>query len=309
MDLADLVPQHRRDLSGRDLGHRPGGSDPLCEPGDRPDPPRPGRGARRSLSVFDTLDEPGRRSSPRTSTRSARPAGSTSTDVEVQWVRSDGTTTWTLCGRAALLDGRARSGLSSTGTRTTRSGASWSSPCASTRTRSPTRSARSSSCRRSPARPTRRRRWATCCVHARDLVLLHDDWERARAFVPESPESTTLVPSTPWTRTGRRTRTTRSRRPSSRSPRGARTRGDVDLGRAPAHPGVPGPARRRGLRGHRDHLGPAAVPVRADRADGRPGRRSSSPGWPSGSAPRPSWRRRATRRWRRPGSSRSSWPR
>ena len=35
---------------------------------------------------------------------------------------------------------------------------------------------------------------AEVLVQCRDLVLLHDDWERARGFVPESPGSTTMVP-------------------------------------------------------------------------------------------------------------------
>ena len=79
----------------------------------------------------------------------------------------------------------------------------------------------------------------------------------------------------PTTRRGRRRPAgRRGARPGPARPRRAR----AGLGRARAHHRVPGPARRRGLRRRRDHLRSPAVPLRADRDHGRPGRRAAGPG-------------------------------
>ena len=132
---------------------------------------------------------------------------------------------------------------------------------------------------------------------ARDLVLLHDDWQRARAFVPASAEPggpARWCRSTRPTRTGRRMSTTRSRLATSSSPSSASTHATPGLGRAPADLRLPGAPGRRGLRRRRDHLGAAAVALRAHRADGRPRGRAAGSG--GGARARPGAARAGTRR-------------
>ena len=82
--------------------------------------------------------------------------------------------------------------------------------------------------------------------HARDLVLLHDDWERARAFVPRPTAAPPSCRSTPASPTARRTgRPARGRRsspwPSGPTTRGSRS-GTTDGSRSPSR----SLARRRG---------------------------------------------------------------
>ena len=138
------------------------------------------------------------------------------------------------------------------------------------------------------------------------LVLLHDDWERARAFVPaddgqgvvplyihdEHRERTHSTPpgprpSSPWP-TG----------PSTSGRRCGTTRGSIAFPVSYADEVCAVIAIRSAPPLYRRH----------DHGDGRAGRRPAR-AWPSASAPGSSWPRPVTRPWRRRGRSRSSWPR
>ena len=108
-------------------------------------------------------------------------------------------------------------------------------------------------------------------VQARDLVLLHDDWERARAFVPDpdGPSVVPLVIDEPE-RPADRGRPGRRSRRAGTGQRGL-PRASDPVGRRPAHRRLPGLVRRPGVRGAHDHVGSPALPPRHDRVDGRAG--------------------------------------
>ena len=121
--------------------------------------------------------------------------------------------------------------------------------------------------------------------HSRDMVLLHDDWERARAFVPTGPDGPGLVvfrlPESPTARTTRRSWRSSRPWPSGASPPATWS------GTSRSSAGVPGPARARGVRRHRDHVGAAPLAVRPDRDDGPPGRPAAGAGRRAGAVAGP----------------------
>ncbi|WP_460716274.1 hybrid sensor histidine kinase/response regulator [Nocardioides dilutus] len=147
-----------------------------------------------SLTVFDTLDEQGG-AQLAAHLAEVRDTGRLNQhDVEVQWVRSDGTITWTLCREAALrgADGRIQALLHRHSSYEER--------------RSLIESLRAHEVALADEISQKQLLQAVASTangatsmadvlrHARSLILLHDDWERARGFVPESPGSTTMVP-------------------------------------------------------------------------------------------------------------------
>ena len=147
-----------------------------------------------SLTVFDTLDDVGRAQFAAHLEQVRREGRVNESDVEVQWVRSDGTVTWTLCAESALLDGDGR----------IQALLHRHSPY--DERRQMIESLRAHKIALSDEISQNQLLQAVASAaneaesmvdvlrHARDLVLLHDDWERARGFVPESTDTTTLVP-------------------------------------------------------------------------------------------------------------------
>ena len=256
--------------------------------------PRPTRRCWRASTRTTGPPSTGRCSAPwpaRTSSRSRR--GSRASDGQWIWTRGRG--------RGAPRRGRRGAWRSRAPTRT-------SPRPSSPRSRSRTRSSRTPSCRRSPAPPTRRTRSRTCSVQARSLVLLHDDWERARAFVLADGRGRggaalrpARRPSGPTTR--RPTATAMELELANR----AFPANDAGVGRAAAHHRLPDPVRRRGVRRRHDHVGAPALPPRADPDDGRAGGRPARPGGRAPDRRSASWPTPATARWRRRGRSRSSW--
>lgn len=151
-----------------------------------------------TLTVFDTLDEQGREQFAAHLDVVRRHGRLNDSDVEVQWVRADGSVTWTLCKESALRDGEGRIvGLLHR-----------HSPYDDRRSLIESLHAHKEALADEIAQKqllqavASTANEATTMVdvlrHARSLILLHDDWERARAFVPESPGGTTLVPFYGW---------------------------------------------------------------------------------------------------------------
>ncbi len=151
-----------------------------------------------TLSVFDTLDEQGREQFAAHLEDLRRHGTLNETDVEVHWVRADGEGTWTLCKETALRDSQGRiAGLLHR-----------HSPYEDRRTLIESLRAHEEALADEISQKqllqavASTANEATTLVdvlrHARSLILLHDDWERARAFVPEGPDSTTMVPFYAW---------------------------------------------------------------------------------------------------------------
>jgi PAS domain S-box-containing protein len=151
-----------------------------------------------TLSVFDTLDEHGRDQFAAHLDDVRRSGRLNDTDVEVQWVRADGTVTWTLCKETALRDAEGRiTGLLHR-----------HSPYEDRRALIESLRAHEEALADEISQKqllqavASTANEATTMVevlrHARSLILLHDDWERARAFVPASAESTALEPFYAW---------------------------------------------------------------------------------------------------------------
>jgi PAS domain S-box-containing protein len=148
----------------------------------------------KTLSVFDTLDEAGRTQFAAHLAEVRETGRLNEQDVEVQWVRSDGSTTWTLSRESALLDdsGRIQALLHRHSGYDER--------------RSLIESLREHEIALADEIGQKQLLQAVASAaneatslddvlrHARGLILLHDDWERARAFVPDTPGSSTVVP-------------------------------------------------------------------------------------------------------------------
>ncbi len=145
-----------------------------------------------SLAVVDTLDEVGREQFA-AHLEQVRRGRTNEAEVEVQWVRQDGTTAWTLCRETPLLDAQGR-------------------PYALLHRHTPydERRALIASLReheealadevsqnhllQAVASAANEATTMTDVLrHSRDMVLLHDDWERARAFIPTGPDGQDLV--------------------------------------------------------------------------------------------------------------------
>jgi PAS domain S-box-containing protein len=154
-----------------------------------------------TLTVFDTLDEQGRGEFAAHLDGVRRHGRLNETDVEVHWVRADGSVTWTLCKESALRDADGRIvGLLHR-----------HSPYDERRALIESLHAHKEALADEIAQKqllqtvASTANEATTMVevlrHARSLILLHDDWERARAFVPDpagSSDSPTMVPFYAW---------------------------------------------------------------------------------------------------------------
>ena len=135
-----------------------------------------------ALTVFDTLDEAGRVQF-RAHLDDVRAGRLNEHPVEVQWVRSDGTIQWVLSSETALLDeaGRPRALLHRYSDNTERH-----ELIASLRASEDALGDQVSQNNLMQAVASAANEATTLgevLVHARNLVLLHDEWERARAFV------------------------------------------------------------------------------------------------------------------------------
>jgi PAS domain S-box-containing protein len=148
------------------------------------------------LTVFDTLDEAGQEQF-RAHLRDVRAGRVNQTEVEVHWVRSDGEPVWMLCRESALLD---------------RDGEAWAllhrytdhteqhELVASLRASEDALAdqvAQNNLMQAVASAANEAETLRDVLVQARHLVLLHDDWERARAFVPAGDGSGRVEPFYP----------------------------------------------------------------------------------------------------------------
>src|SRR4051812_22396697 len=135
-----------------------------------------------ALTVYDTLDEDGRAQF-RAHLQDVRQGHLNVGPVEVQWVRSDGEILWVLCSETALLDdeGRPRALLHrySDNTRHHELIASLEASEAALEDQV----AQNNLMQAVASAANEATSLGEVLMQARDLVLLHDDWERARAFV------------------------------------------------------------------------------------------------------------------------------
>ncbi len=140
------------------------------------------------LTVFDTLDEVGKEQFA-AHLADVRAGHLNPSEVEVHWVRSDGDVVWVLCRESALLDehGRARAILHRYSDDTERH-----ELIASLRESEEALADQVSQNNFMQAVASAANEAATLAdvlLQARHMVLLHDDWERARAFVPATDGS------------------------------------------------------------------------------------------------------------------------
>jgi len=136
-----------------------------------------------ALTVFDTLDEDGRAQF-RVHLDEARAGRIHEHPVEVQWVRSDGTIQWVLCSETALLDadGRPRALLHRYSDNTERHELIASLQASEDALEDEV--AQNNLLQAVASAANEATTLGEVLVEARSLVLLHDDWQRARAFVP-----------------------------------------------------------------------------------------------------------------------------
>src|SRR3954447_8691982 len=149
-----------------------------------------------TLTVFDTLDEDGRAQF-RTHLVDVREGRLNDDPVEVQWVRSDGEILWVLCSETALFDdeGRIRALLHrySGNTRHHELIASLEASEAALEDQV----AQNNLMQAVASAANEAASLDEVLLQARSLVLLHDDWERARAFVPATDGSDQVEPFFP----------------------------------------------------------------------------------------------------------------
>jgi PAS domain S-box-containing protein len=149
-----------------------------------------------SLTVFDTLDNAGRQEFAR-HLAEVQEGRVNAAEVEVQWVRSDGDVVWMLCTETALLDdaGQPRALLHRytdfTERRALIESLRASEDALADQVAQNTFMQAVASAANEAASLT------DVLLQARSLVLLHDDWERARAFVPEPGATGRVVPFYP----------------------------------------------------------------------------------------------------------------
>jgi signal transduction histidine kinase/CheY-like chemotaxis protein/HPt (histidine-containing phosphotransfer) domain-containing protein len=136
-----------------------------------------------ALTVFDTLDETGREQF-RAHLADVRAGRPNEGSVEVQWVRSDGSTLWVLCSETVLTDdqGRPRALLHRYSDNTERHELISSLRASEDALEDQVAQNRFMQAIASAANEAAS--LDEVLVHAQSLVLAHDDWERARAFVP-----------------------------------------------------------------------------------------------------------------------------
>ena len=136
-----------------------------------------------ALTVFDTLGEDGRARF-RAHLQGVREGRLYGRPFEVQWVRSDGTTQWVLCSETALLDdaGRPRALVRRYSDNTERHELIVSLQASEDALEDQV--AQNNLMRAVASAANQAATLGEVLVHSRSLVLLHDDWERARAFLP-----------------------------------------------------------------------------------------------------------------------------
>jgi PAS domain S-box-containing protein len=148
------------------------------------------------LSVLDILDPAGREQFAvhLAEAREGRIHGS---EVEVQWVRSDGDIVWMLVQETALLgdDGRPRALLHRYSDHTERHALIASLQASEEALEDQV--AQNNLMQAVASAANEATSLGDVLVHARSLVLLHDDWERARAFVPAADGSGQVEPFYP----------------------------------------------------------------------------------------------------------------
>ncbi|QIG42960.1 response regulator [Nocardioides anomalus] len=145
------------------------------------------------LTVFDTLDEPGQEQF-RAHLRDVRSGRVNQAEVEVHWVRSDGEPVWMLCRESALLDrdGEAWALLHRYTDHTTQH-----ELVASLRASEDALAdqvAQNNLMQAVASAANEAETLRDVLLQARHMVLLHDDWERARAFVPAADGSGRVEP-------------------------------------------------------------------------------------------------------------------
>ena len=149
-----------------------------------------------ALTVFDILDEDGRAQF-RAHLDQARAGRIEEHPVEVKWVRSDGTIQWMLCSETALLDdaGRPRALLHRYSDNTDRHELIASLQASEDALEDQV--AQNNLMQAVASAANEATTLGEVLVQARTLVLLHDDWERARAFVPDPDGSGQVEPFYP----------------------------------------------------------------------------------------------------------------
>ena len=149
-----------------------------------------------ALTVFDILDEDGRAQF-RAHLDEARAGRIEEHPVEVKWVRSDGTIQWMLCSETALLDdaGRPRALLHRYSDNTDRHELIASLQASEDALEDQV--AQNNLMQAVASAANEATTLGEVLVQARSLVLLHDDWERARAFVPDPDGSGQVEPFYP----------------------------------------------------------------------------------------------------------------
>ncbi len=149
-----------------------------------------------ALTVFDILDEDGRAQF-RAHLDEVRAGRIDEHPVEVQWVRSDGTIQWMLCSETALLDdaGRPRALLHRYSDNTERHELIASLQASEDALEDQV--AQNNLMQAVASAANEATTLGEVLVQARSLVLLHDDWERARAFVPVPDGSGQVEPFYP----------------------------------------------------------------------------------------------------------------
>jgi PAS domain S-box-containing protein len=146
-----------------------------------------------ALSVSDTLDEGGRARF-RAHLEGVREGRLYPRPFEVQWVRSDGTTQWVLCSETALLDGAGQPwALLRRYTDNTDRHELIESLRASEEALED-QVAQNNLLRAIASAANQATTLGEVLGHARCLVLQHDSWERARAFVPAADTSGRVEP-------------------------------------------------------------------------------------------------------------------
>jgi len=149
-----------------------------------------------ALTVFDTLDEVGRAQF-RAHLEDVRAGRTHESPVEVQWVRSDGTIVWVLCSEVALFDeeGRTRALLHRYSDDTERHELIASLQASEDALEDQV--AQNDLMHAVATAANEATSLTEVLTQARSLVLLHDDWERARAFLPCADGSGLVEPLYP----------------------------------------------------------------------------------------------------------------
>ncbi len=146
-----------------------------------------------TLTVFDVLDEAGREQFTAHLER-VRQGYVSLGEIEVQWVRSDGAVTWVVCREAVLNDdqGRPRALLYRYSDDTERHELIDSLRASEDALEDQV--SQNNFMQAVASAANQATSLSEILVHARSMVLIHDDWERARAFVPSTEDPDRVMP-------------------------------------------------------------------------------------------------------------------